>query len=213
MKLKPDFMIRLLDQYVIFDPKSSQSQNLQTYIKNQVQSTAKKIRQSDSFNELYKAVFFIIPNIGLNELSETYFVEQGISFFVISLEAFEPIVRILKRLEDYDLADKYDPRERENIVNVLAAYDHHIRQQNATNILTTLRGLQVMAEKETIPEEIVDAVNDRRAKIRIEQLSASKLKKLMENPEKQAKEILALIGPSKPEIEADDLNDAAPIVT
>ncbi|HUT65708.1 MAG TPA: hypothetical protein VMZ05_06115 [Spirochaetota bacterium] len=210
-KFKPDFMVQLLGQYVIFDPKSSQSQSLQTYIKTQVQATAKKIRSSDSFSDIYKTVFFIIPSIGLQELRETHYVEQGLSFFIIALEAFEPIVRTLKRLEDYDLADKYDPQERENIVNVLATYDQHIRQQNATNILTTIRGLKVMSEKSTIPEDVVQAIESRRAQLRIEQLSPAQLKKLIENPEQQAKEILALIAPKQPEIETQDLSNVGPI--
>ena len=211
-KLKLDFMLKLLGQFVIFDPKSSQSQSLQTYIRNQVQSTAKKIRHSSSFNDIYKTVFFVIPDIGLQELKETYYVEQGFSFFVISVEAFEPIVRTLKRLEDYDLADKYDPQERENIVNVLATYDQHIRQQNATNILTTIRGLKVMEEKSTMPEDVIQAIDLRRSKLRTEQISSAQLKKLISNPELQVREILALIEPKQPEIEKQDLTDAGPIV-
>lgn len=209
-KFKPDFMLQLLGQYVIFDPKSSQSQNLQTYMKTQVQATAKKIRSSDSFSDIYKTVFFVIPSIGLQELRETHYVEQGLSFHVVPLEAFEPIVRTLKRLEDYDLADKYDPQERENIVNVIATYDQHIRQQNATNILSTIRGLKVMAEKSTMPEDVVEAIESRRVQLRIEQLSPAQLKKLIENPEEQAKEILSLIAPKQPEIDARDLADAGP---
>lgn len=79
-KFKPGFMLKLLGQYVIFDPKSSQSQSLQTYIQNQVQSTAKKIRTSSSFGDIYKTVFFVIPDIGLQELKETHYVEQGFFF-------------------------------------------------------------------------------------------------------------------------------------
>jgi hypothetical protein len=147
----------------------------------------------------------VIPDIGLKELRETYYVEQGVSFAVIPIQAFEPVVRTLKRLEDYDLADKYDPQERENIVNVLATYDQHIRQQNAINILSTLRGIKVMADKETIPEDVLKAVETRRGQLRVEQLSPASLKKLMDNPELQAKELLSLMAPKKPTVETKDL--------
>ncbi|MGR3316987.1 MAG: hypothetical protein ACUZ8O_00685 [Candidatus Anammoxibacter sp.] len=211
-KLKPDFMVKLLGQFVIFDPKSSQSQNLHTYIRSQVQATAKKIRKSDSFKDLYKTVFFVVPSIALQEIRETSFIEQGICFFVIPLEAFEPIIRTLKRLEDYDLADKYDPQERENIVNVLATYDQHIRQQNATNILLTIRGLQVMSEKRTIPEDLAAAVESRRQKLRFEQIDQVQLKKFIEHPERQAEEILELVRPKNPEVPKTDLTDAATVI-
>jgi hypothetical protein len=211
-KLKPDFMVLLLGQYVIFDPKTSQSQNIQTYIKTQVQQTAKKIKGSVSFKDIYKTVFLVFPSIGLQEINETYFVEQGISFFIISLEAFEPIIRTLRRLEDYELAEKYDPQERENIVNVLALYDLHIRQQNATNILTTIRGLKVMEEKKIMPEDVYNAIESRREKLRTELLTPAEIKKLIDNPELQAREILSLIAPREPDIKKQDLNDAEPFL-
>jgi len=207
-KLKPDFMIRLLGQYVIFDTKSSQSQSLQIYIKSQVQLTAKKLKASESYNEIYKTVFFVIPDIALKDIKESFFVEQGISFYVIPIQAFEPVVRTLRRLEDVELADKYDPQERENIVNVLATYDQYVRQQNAVNMLSTLRGLKVMSEKESIPDDVQAAVNARRTKLRLEQMSASSLKKLMDDPELQARELLRLIAPKKPDVDSKDLKDA-----
>ena len=208
--LKPDFMVQLLGQYVIFDPKSSQSHNLQTYVQNQVKATAKKIRGSDSFGDIYKTVFFVVPNMALQELKTTHYVEEGLTFHVISAEAFEPIVRTLKRLEDYDLADKYDPQDRESLVNVIATYDHHVRQQNATNILSTIRGLQVMSEKCTLPADVAQAVESRRAQLRLVQYSPAQLKRLMENPEGQADEILALAAPRQPEIGPHDLSQAGP---
>jgi hypothetical protein len=204
-KLKPDFMVRLLDQYVIFDTKSSQSQNLSTYLRSQVQTTAKKIRSSESNNDIYKTVFFVIPDIGLKDIKETFFVEQGISFCIIPIQAFEPIVRTLKRLEDYDLADKYDPQERENIVNVLATFDQYVRQQNALNIFSTIRGIKVMSEKSSMPEDVQAAVETRRTKLRLEQASGVSMKKVMDDPELQIRELQELIAPKKPEVDPKDL--------
>jgi hypothetical protein len=204
--LKPDFMVQLLGQYVIFDPKSSQAHNLQTYVQSQVKATAKKIRDSESFRDIYRTVFFVVPHMALQELRTTHFVEDGLTFHVISVEAFEPILRTLKRLEDYELADGLDPQEREDIVNVIATYDQHVRQQNATNILSTIRGLRVMSEKGTMPADMVGAVETRRAQLRLLKLSPTQLKKLVENPEQQAEKILSLIAPRQPAVEERDLS-------
>ncbi len=207
-KLKPDFMVRLLDQFVIFDPKSSSSQNINNYISTQVKSTAVKIKKSDSNQDIYRTVFFIIPGIAMSEIKETYYIEESISFFIIPLEAFEPIVMTLKRLEEYDLADKYDPQDRENIVNIIAAFDNHIRYQNATNILTAVRGLKVLEESENMPEEMIKEVENKREKIRNKRMSENEMKKLMDNPEIQLKEIVKLIAPKKSEISTKDLSDS-----
>jgi len=69
-----------------------------------------------------------------------------------------------------------------------------------------------MAEKSTMPEDVVQAIELRRSKLRTEQLGSAQLKKLIANPELQAKEILALIKPKQPEIDTQDLSDAEPIV-
>ncbi len=204
-KLKPDFMVRLLNQYVIFDPKFSTAQNISTYLLTQVKNTAIKIKKSDSSQDIYSTVFFIIPGIALQEIKETYYVEDGITFFIIPIEAFEPVLRTLKRLEDYDLADKYDPQDREKIVNTIASLDFHIRYQNATNILTSIRGVKVLEESKSMPDDMIKEVESKREKIRIVRLQDAEIKRLIDNPEAQIKEISKLVAPRKSEISDKDL--------
>jgi len=204
-KLKPDFMVRLLNQYVIFDPKFSTAQNISTYLLTQVKNTAIKIKKSDSSQDIYSTVFFIIPGIALQEIKETYYVEDGITFFIIPIEAFEPVLRTLKRLEDYDLADKYDPQDREKIVNTIASLDFHIRYQNATNILTSIRGVKVLEESKSMPDDMIKEVESKREKIRIVRLQDAEIKRLIDNPESQIKEISKLVAPRKSEISDKDL--------
>ena len=203
--MKPDFMVRLLGQYVIFDPKSSSAKNLQAYIQTQVKSTARKIKDSSSSNNIYPMVFFIIPSIGIEDIKECYFVEQGISFFVIPIESFEPIIRTLKRLEEYDMANKYDPKDREDMVNLIAVLNQYVRQQNATNILSVLQGLQALAEISSMPEDFAQDVDNRRKKMRMEVMSRTQLKNLMDNPREQVNQVLKLIEPKKPDVDATEI--------
>jgi hypothetical protein len=44
----------------------------------------------------------------------------------------------LKKVKDYDLAEKFNPQERENIVNLVAALDFHISKRNAFDIALSL---------------------------------------------------------------------------
>ena len=206
---KPDFMIRLLDQYVVFDPKLSKPENLQTYLATQAKKTADKLRKSSSFDRIYKSVFFIVPSVALQYLRQYSFYEQGFMFYIIPTESFEPVLTTLKRLEEYDLADKYDPQERENIVNLIAAFEQHIRQQNATNILSAVRGLGVLAEKQLIPAEVVDAVEAARKNIRLYSLRPAELKKLVENPELQIGEISRMLKGPTPNLDESDFSAGA----
>lgn len=211
--IKPDFMVRLLDQYIIFDSKRSTGTNLQSYLANQAKSTAQKINKSQNSNDIYKTVFFVVPGIAIPDLKETYYLENGISFYIIPLEAFEPIIRTLKRLEDYDLADKYDPQERENIVTVLATFDNHIREQNAANTLMTMRGIQTLSSKEFIPSDVIDDIEARRKKLSITGISQTQLKKLMNNPDIQIEDLRKIIVPQTPPIDAEDIIQANNVIS
>lgn len=206
--LKPDFMVRLLKQYIIFDPKYSTAKNLNTYIQTQVKSTAAKIKKSKSRDEIYPTVFFIIPGIGLEDIKESYFVEQGYSFFVIPIESFEPIIKMLQRLEEYELTEEFDPQSREKVVNLIALLNQYVRQQNATNILSVIQGFQALAEISSIPQEIFNDVESRRKKQGEMPLTPQKIKKLMENPREQVDKVLKMIEAREPDISPEEIKNA-----
>ncbi len=193
--LKPDFMIEFLGQYIIFDAKLSKGVSLQTYIQNQVKTTVKKIKSSPNVQDIYKTVFFVIPTVDAGQLKTVSLYEDGYSFYIIPIEAFEPIAAIFRKLKDYDLADAYDPQERENIVNLFAAFDNHIRQQNAVNILNTLRGLKIMGEKQSLPPDLTASVEERRKSMRLDSYKTTDLRRLMGDPQVQIDEITALVKP------------------
>ena len=106
-------------------------------------------------------------------------------------------------MKDYDLAEAYDPQERENIVNLIAAFDSHIRQQNAVNILNTLRGLKVMAEKQTLPPDLSASVEERRKTMRLDTYKPTDLRRLMSDPQTQIDEIVSLVTPGEPAVGKD----------
>ncbi|NQT59296.1 MAG: hypothetical protein HQ557_09980 [Bacteroidetes bacterium] len=201
--LKPDFMIEFLDQYIIFDAKISKSASLQIYIQNQVKNTVKKIKSSPNVHDIYKTVFFVVPTVDAGQLKTVSYYEDGYSFYVIPIEAFEPVAAIFRKLKDYDLAEAYDPQERENIVNLIAAFDNHIRQQNAVNILNTLRGLKIMGEKQTLPPDLTASVEERRKSMRLDSYKPTDLRRLMSDPQAQIDEIAALVMPGEPAIDKD----------
>lgn len=203
--LKPDFLVEFLGQYIIFDAKMSRSANLQSYLSEQVKKTVKKIKGSTNEEEIYKTIFFIIPTIEFSELKQTHFYEEGYRFYVIPIESFEVILSGFKRITNYELAESFDPQERENIVNLIASYDHHISRQNAINLLTTVEGLKVMHQKSSLTEDIRNKVETTKKKMRLENLKPTDLKRFIQNPQEQIKRIQGLVEPKKPEITAEDI--------
>ncbi|MCF7812223.1 hypothetical protein K9M59_01315 [Candidatus Gracilibacteria bacterium] len=201
-KIKPDFLIKFLDQYVVFDAKKSKDPK--TYIRTQVKETAKKVKgQSD----VYKVVFFVMPLNEIQELKELYFFEDGISFHVISIEAIEPILRNFKKISEYEKIQDFDPQDREDIVNLIASYDRHISLQNAANIVLTRDSLRLINHDENLSDEFAEEVFIKKESMGVGKLNQTDIKRYSQSLEKQKKEIDKMTS-SKPSIESNDVRNA-----
>jgi len=202
-KFKPDFLIDFLWQYVIFDAKISKSASIQNYINEQVKSTARKIKSSTNTNEIYPTIFFVIPQIDFEKMNKIAFYEDWFNFFVITPEFFEIVLMSFKKISIYENLEKIDPQERENIVNILAAYDQHISHRNAIDILSSIQGVKIWKLKNNLWEEMLEEIDQKKSKIRLETFKPTELQKFIKDPNHQIEEIKKMIEPKKAEIEKD----------
>lgn len=190
-KFKPDFLIEFLGQYVIFDAKKSES-DLQNYINNNVKSTVEKIN-SDS--KIYNTIFFIVPTQAMDALKTKHYYEQGYEFFVIPTEALEVVLASFKKINTYEIAQKLDPRDRENIVNLIAEFDQHINMRNTLDILASESGISVLKKAETLQKDIKEEILQKKSKIRLQNFTPTEIKTLMVGTETQSERINELISP------------------
>lgn len=203
--LKPDFLIRFSGQYVLFDAKHSQSQPLQTYLSSQAKQTAGKLAGSATSEQVYPAVFFVVPSIDVGTLKTSSWFEKGFMFYAVSPEALEPVLAMFKRLEQYEFAEAFDPKDRERIVQFIASQEHHIRHQNAVHVLSALRGLQILSKRQLIPEQMKQEIDDCLKRIRTENFSPAALQKLMHNRDTAKEELLRLTEVQKPPVTEEEL--------
>ncbi|MFA6080501.1 MAG: hypothetical protein WC753_03435 [Candidatus Gracilibacteria bacterium] len=191
-KFKPDFMIEFLGQYVIFDAKVSKSENLQTYVSTNVKSTADKINNDA---KIYPMVFFVVPTDAIAMLSKTHFQEQGYEFFIISPEAIPVLLAAFKRISAYELAEQMDPRDRENIVTLIAEFDHHINMRNALDIIASQTGISVLSKVHNLKKDLKEEIRMKKGKMRIQPPSPTEMKTLMLDTDTQQDEINAITSP------------------
>lgn len=191
-KFKPDFMIEFLGQYIIFDAKVSRSDNLQQYVSTNVKSTAEKINNDI---KIYPMVFFIVPTDAIASLTRTHFQEQGYEFFIISPEAVPVILASFKKISTYELAEQLDPRDRENIVSLIAEFDHHINMRNALDIIASQTGIAVLSKAHSLKKDLKEEISMKKSKMRIQQPSAIELKTLMLDTENQQEAVSELVSP------------------
>ena len=203
--LKPDFMISFLEQYIIFDAKVSRSQDLQNYMKESVKKTAAKIKGNQ---KIYSTVFLVVPTDAVESLKQLSFYEEGFTFYVVSPEALEPILASLKRMESYEFTEGIDPQERENIVDLVAAFDFHVSTRNAHELQMIYHGLETLHKAQNANPELMAEAMIKKAKMRNLNLSTAETKELVANPKEVAQQLLELVEP-KAKITKEDLGNVS----
>lgn len=199
IKFKPDCLVEFRDQYLLFDAKKTSEKNPNTYIKGQVEKTVDKIKESGLENLIFRIVVLVVPRSNLTELKQLVYFHGGFTFFVVSEESLEPLMASFKEIEKYTVAEQYDPADREKIINLIALFDTHIRKQNAVNLLTAAQGLTVLGEKNRLPGDIYDDVENRRRQIRYKGFGESDMKKLMSDPMHEIEALRQLVQRHVPE--------------
>jgi hypothetical protein len=192
-QFKPDFLVEFMGQYLYLDAKVSRSENLETYLKTQFKSTAEKLNKFEG--KIYKNVFFIVPTNAIASIKKRMETIEGFNFFVISPEAIEPVLFAYKRITEYEGIEDFDPEEREKIVEVLANFEHFIKNQNTVNILFAQKAFDVLQKKEILSEDFLKQFELELKNLKPVKLKESDFKKTSESVEEQKKIVHKLTAP------------------
>lgn len=122
-KGKPDNTLKVNDEYIVFDAKSPANDDLTNfpiYIRNQAESVSKYAREENVRRE----IFLVVPTNTLEILEQFEYRLSDYTVYVISIDALEPIVLALRKIEDYEFAESLSPEERENICRVIGKFVH-----------------------------------------------------------------------------------------
>ena len=141
---KPDNSIEIMDQLIVFDAKSPANDDLSNfpkYIKLQTESLKKYAKHDD----VKKDLFLVIPSNTLHVINQFIYNIGDYNVYIITKDALEPIILSLKKIEEYEFADKLSPEERDNVCRVIGKFAH-----------TTKRRIQI---DQFFAEEFLDTLN------------------------------------------------------
>jgi len=127
---RPDNTIRICNEFIVFDAKSPVKGNLKSfaeYLKSEAKDAEKYAKQENVSTD----VFFVIPSNTLEALQQTtmQYTYGTHRVFIIPAEAVEIIILRLKKIEEYEFADKLSPEDRENTCRLIARLLYHIKRQ------------------------------------------------------------------------------------
>ena len=141
---KPDNSIEIMDQLIVFDAKSPANDDLSNfpkYIKIQTENLKKYAKHDD----VKKDLFLVIPSNTLKVINQFAYNIGDYNVYIITKDALEPIILSLKKIEEYEFADKLSPEERDNVCRIIGKFAH-----------TTKRRIQI---DQFFAEEFLDTLN------------------------------------------------------
>jgi len=117
-KGKPDNVIRICDELIVFDAKSPASDdlgNFNSYIRTQAEAASKYA----AHESVRKDIYLVVPSNTLEVLKKLSFPHGNFNVFVITLDALEPVILSLKKLEEYEFAEQLSPEDRQSICRII----------------------------------------------------------------------------------------------
>jgi hypothetical protein len=178
-KGNPDNALEICGEYIIFDAKSPANDDLNNfpkYLKLQTDSVKKYANQEN----VKKDIFLVVPSNTIQVISQLVYNMADYNVYIITKDALEPIILSLKKIEEYEFADKLSPEERDNICRVIGKFAHTTKRKIQIDQFFTNQFIELLIRcKNDLPDDILRTV-----------VEFEKAEKLNPPSEKRAKQIL-----------------------
>lgn len=151
---KPDNLIKICDELVVFDSKApgkNNSDNFFNHIKKQAESAEKYAK----YDGVRKEIYFVIPTGMMNSLNQSYFQFPKYNVTVINIDALDPIIRELKKIENYAFTEEFDPEDRDKIVSIIGRLSKNLKRHVEINNDLTKKDLHLISEIDLLPENFL----------------------------------------------------------
>ena len=152
-KKQPDNIIKICDEYIVFDAKSPRNEELDNfpkYIRTQIDTLAKYAQHKD----VKKQLFLVIPENALHVIQNKTYEDSNYCVHIVSPQSLRITIWSLKQIEHYEFAEKLSPEDRENLARAFAGSMNYIKRviqinsdMNEHGIELTERMLQLISKK------------------------------------------------------------------
>ena len=150
----PDNTIEISGEYIIFDAKSPANDDLSnfpTYIKTQ----ADNLKKYASQDNVKKSIFLVVPTSTIDKIKQLTYRLGDYDVFVITKDALEPVILSLKKIEEYDLADKLSPEDRDSICRIIGKFAHTAKRRIQVDQFVSEEFIDiVLKSQKELPEDI-----------------------------------------------------------
>ena len=131
--------------------------NFPNYLKDQAEKAKKYAKQENVKTD----IFFVVPSNTLDYLSTFVYKHSDHNVYVISIDALEPIVLSLKKIEEYEFVEQLSPEDRENICRVIGQFAHLSKRRIQVDSFFARQFIELAYKCESdLPPDILKTVID-----------------------------------------------------
>lgn len=152
---KPDNSVKICGEFVIFDGKSPQGDDLSNF-PGYIRTQADQAKKYSKHDDVKKDVFFVVPTTAIHTINETYLALGTHRVHVITIDSLRPILLQLKRIEHYEFAEKLSPEDREKIVTVLGKMAHGMKRRVQIDHFFANEFISILTDAENLPPQILE---------------------------------------------------------
>lgn len=154
----PDNTLMICDEHVVFDAKSPAGDDLKNfplYLKAQAEGAKKYAR----IEGVKKDIFLIVPSNTLHCIKEFVYNLGDYDVYVVSVDALEPLILSLCKIEDYEFAEQLSPEDRENICRIIGKFAHLSKRRIQIDSFFARQFIELAYKCEnSLPTNILDKV-------------------------------------------------------
>jgi hypothetical protein len=190
---KPDNSVKIADEFIIFDAKSPANESLDNfpkYIKSQVDLLKKYIKEPN----IKKDIYLVVPTNTIIFIDTTVYDMSDYRVYIITVDALEPILLSLRKVEDYAFAEELSPEDRDSICRVIGHFAYHTKRRLQIDNFLANQNIELLKSCKHLPEDILEEVKTHEVKTLInvpmdKRSKKSNLKKIISDKELLTKEI------------------------
>ncbi len=163
-KGEPDNTVSIGAEFIVFDAKSPRGDDLGNF-PNYLKEQSEKVKKYAGEEGVKNWIFFVVPLNTLEVLKTFVYQLADYHVFVVTVDALEPILLSLKKIEEYEFADQLSPEDRENICRVLGKFAHlsKRRVQIDSYFISQFMELAYKCENDLPPDMLEKAIEFERA--------------------------------------------------
>ena len=158
-KGKPDNTLMICEEYVIFDAKSPQGDDLTNfpdYVKKQSSDVQKYVKEAS----VKKDVYLVVPSNTIHLFDEHTMNHGDYKVYVVTVDSLEPIVLSLKKIEEYEFVDQLSPEDRDSICRVIGRFSHLTKRRIQVDAFFCEESFRALKECDRLPEDLVERMEE-----------------------------------------------------